>query len=93
MNCKPGELAVVVRGSIGLGAVIRCIRLLGTFAPFEPIKVAGRGWHCSVSGGQVWEVEHPLFATASDSCLRPIRDNDGDDETLAWAGKPEKVTA
>lgn len=28
-----------------------------------------------------------------DAFLRPIRDLPGDDQTLAWAGKPEKVTA
>jgi hypothetical protein len=28
-----------------------------------------------------------------DDCLLPIRGQDGDDETLAWAGKPQQVTA
>jgi hypothetical protein len=30
---------------------------------------------------------------AWDGALRPIRDSDGDDETLVWAGKPERVPA
>jgi len=31
--------------------------------------------------------------TAPDHCLRPIRPNDGQDETLTWAGLPNKETA
>jgi hypothetical protein len=28
-----------------------------------------------------------------DRYLKPLRDNNADDETLEWVGKPEKVTA
>lgn len=91
MNCKPGDLAVVVRGSVGLGAVVRCIRILGKFAPSERISIPGLGSFCSVAGGQVWEIEHSQFAVASDDCLRPIRDNDGEDEMLRIVGKPQPV--
>lgn len=39
------------------------------------------GWHVNRSIGGQTEV--------ADFRLRPIRDNDGEDETLTWAGKPE----
>ena len=41
-------------------------------------------------GGRRHEVELLPFP---DAWLRPIRPGDGADETLAWAGKPQPVTA
>lgn len=34
-----------------------------------------------------------MYAVCPDNMLRPIRDNDGEDETLTWAPKHEGVTA
>lgn len=39
------------------------------------------------------EVRRAIYATVRDVALRPIRPDEGDDETLAWAGKPEGVAA
>lgn len=90
MNCKPGDLAIVVRTgpkSVGcLGAVIRVTKL-GT-------NPTGRG--------PAWEYKPTLrnadgepILWANDSCLRPIRDpgDDAQDESFRWAPAPEKVTA
>ena len=85
MNCKPGDLAVIVRSKYGHAGKLVLV------------TVADRG-------GQplTWEVEPlwniPLkfrkeYFRCRDKNLRPIRDNDGPDETLAWAGKPNEVTA
>lgn len=73
MNCKPGDLAIVVRGEPvkNLGRVVRCIKLELLF------------------GEPCWRVEDD-DARFADNCLRPIRDNDGEDETLIWAGLPNK---
>ena len=35
------------------------------------------------------ELHRAIYAVCPDSKLRPIRDNDGEDETLQWANKPE----
>lgn len=84
MNCKPGELAVVVRSDAGHeGVVCRVLRFVGELP----------GWE----GNDRWETDHQhagLFGgitnTFRDSRLRPLRDNDGKDETLTWAPVPAK---
>lgn len=76
MNCKPGDLAVVVSTlgfpvlSRALGAIVKVIRIDEIRTPFGPM----------------WEVEHHDIERAADACLRPIRDpgEDARDESLAW---------
>lgn len=78
MNCKQGDLAIVVqsRGGVNDGMVVRCIRLMGHF----------HGWE------NVWETDsalrwaHPFQGEANecaapDECLRPIRGDLLDNET------------
>jgi hypothetical protein len=87
MNCKPGDLAVLVRSMSGNeGRIVRCVRYLGVIPYVVGPDAAS------------WEIDPPIPSlqggttdTAPDDWLRPIRDNDGDDETLQWAGKPEEV--
>jgi hypothetical protein len=93
MNCKQGDLAIVVKSEAGNeGKIVRCVRLIG-----ERDLIGRSG---DVLRGAVWEIDVPLpdwggrlFPTVSDDQLRPIRDNDGEDEILRIAGKPQKVTA
>ncbi len=67
MNCKPGDLALVVRSSAGNeGKVVTCIRFLGHMP----------GW----KGDDRWELDLALRVnaggssnTARDADLRPIR--------------------
>ncbi len=87
MNCKPGGLAIVVGGGPDdkrtIGSVIKLTRI-------DP------NWH-----SPAWEYEEPFVLddygfkvlAFAYSFLRPIRDNDGEDETLTWAGKPESINA
>lgn len=87
MNCKPGDLAVVVRDSLGhhLGAIVVCIRAVPA---------------TSVLGGMAWETEPSLrdpdgmFFTPNDKCLRPIRPGDITDEEVRdlYAPSDERVT-
>lgn len=91
MNCKPGDLAVIVKSFAGNeGKIVRCLRLATESeikeADFRPMPI--------------WVIDRPLRTTwgfhralAADEFLRPIRPSEGDDETLTWAGKPEQVTA
>jgi hypothetical protein len=90
MNCKPGDLAVIVRGrNIALPCLGRIVRVLSTVpSPY--------------CGSPAWKLETPLqhpvegtMAYILDECLRPIRDpgDDARDETLDWLPVPTKEIA
>ena len=85
MNCKPGDLAVIVgfRSHPELNGIILTV----------VEAVAPNIWLCS--GHEIERVSE-IYGTRPwiyDEKLRPIRDSDGEDETLSWAGKPQKVKA
>lgn len=95
MNCKQGDLAIVVRSVAGnAGKIVRCEK----FVP--NLKLVGRDGR--TGSGPGWAIDPPLPGwsgrltyRAFDSALRPIRDSDGEDEILRIAGKPtvkEKAT-
>jgi len=88
MNCKQGDLAIVVKSLYGnLGKVVRCLEYAGLVR-----------WHDNgVSLGVLptWKTDtefksnelHPTPDAAywmPDGQLRPLRGADGTDETLAW---------
>lgn len=94
MNCKQGDLAIVVKSELGNeGKVVRCIRVLS-----KKESDALMYW-----SGPLWEVDAPLKASfgfvvtytnhCPDSYLRPLRNQDGEDEMLRISGKPEQLTA
>jgi hypothetical protein len=93
LNCKPGDMAVVVRSSAGNeGKIVCCIRLSNWTGLIGPSG--------TMNHGAVWEVDRPLRAWSGESnhfvldkSLRPIRDNPGEDETLSWAEIPSKQKA
>lgn len=77
MRCRPGDLAVIVRARKKADWLGRIVLVVEQFD------------HDS------W-ITDPMpagFISVLDTSMRPIRDSDGADETLAWAGKPEEVTA
>lgn len=83
MNCKQGDLAVIVHARLDprkIGHIVRCLRLLA----FDGID-------------QCWVVEPRIdgFKGVYDHALRPIRPqrNDAVDEMVQLLGKPEGVTA
>jgi hypothetical protein len=98
MNCKNGDIAVIVRVDR------RTEHLLGVI-----VRVLERRTRAGLPGGKAythmaWLVELPrpmanctgeisARQRCPDSCLRPIRDNPGEDETLQWADLPQGVTA
>lgn len=89
LNCKQGDLAVIVRSFAGNhGRIVRCVEYIGVL-----------GWRYD---GYVptWRIDRELVteggtrsAEIPDWQLRPIRDNDGEDEILRLVGKPETVGA
>ncbi|MGC4396010.1 hypothetical protein [Hydrogenophaga sp. T2] len=92
MNCKPGDLAVIVRASdrfehAWVGRVIRVTHLSG---------VGLTGLPCWAYEGP--RLHHRLFGDATaiaDEVLRPLRDpgDDAVDEVLRRIGSPNEVTA
>ena len=77
MNCKPGDLAVVARATNG-----------------DVVPYLGRVVTClRVVHGDCWATDPELEAGRAiyDGALRPIRDQDGEDEMLTLAGKPNEV--
>lgn len=90
MNCKPGDLAVIVKSSCGNeGVIVTCLRLAKEL--FSVIDPSG-----SIEfNAATWEVDRDIRDWTGrvgryvpDSILRPIRDNDGQDETLSWKSVP-----
>lgn len=86
MNCKSGDLAVLVRSVTGknVGRIVTCDCQDRVF------------WAGTMYEGWITEPEltsvNGARCVVPDAWLRPLRDTDGEDETLTWAGKPEKVT-
>ncbi len=98
LNCKPGDLARIVGMHPSLAeANDRIVKLqqlppvvtdgLPSWRLTERVELVmvgnGRRGHTSF-----WIGESVWFDEIPDKYLRPIRGTDGDDETLAWAGKP-----
>ena len=83
MNCKQGDLAVIVRSLAGHeGKIICCLRL----AP-----MGGN----NVFPGPRWEIDRHLAGslgtqnmTIADCAMRPLRDSYGEDEILRLVGLP-----
>lgn len=87
MNCKQGDLAVIVRSMAGNeGKIVRCDRLIpgGEDITGLPTEFGGVRW---VIGIPMMGTIGPIYSVA-DSCLRPLRDSDGEDEVLRYAGRP-----
>lgn len=83
-NCKVGDLAIVVKSWAGHeGKIVRIVGDAGI------VGWLGIGYHKSwfIDQMLVSEFGNPKNKMA-DFQLKPLRDNGGDDETLAWAGKP-----
>lgn len=92
MNCKQGDLAVVVKAALpqNVGLIVKVVSLDPHWK--EPIwilteKIARTGVSL-IDGSLTSGIDR-----CRDACLRPIRDSDGADETLSWASVPNKVSA
>ncbi len=93
MNCKQGDLAIIVWCSVteNIGKVRTCM---------ESSRELFEQRDGSVIARFAWRVDQPLPGWdgsdvwwVPDEMLRPIRDNDGEDEMLRIAGKPNETPA
>lgn len=93
LNCKQGDLAVKIKADpkdeIPIGAIVKCIKYADGICAITDEKILG--WDVEFRGSNRCPEGYPWFAL--DEYLRPIRDQDGEDETLTWAGNPQEVTA
>lgn len=92
MNCKKGDMAIVVKSVCGNeGKIVTCLELI------DDIQWIKGDLPDGVEPG--WIIDTELIAYdgsksnfIKDSALRPIRDQPGEDETLTWAPVPHKET-
>ncbi len=89
MNCKQGDLAVIVHSDFfkeNIGKIVTCVE-----------------FKAGPDGSPAWVIDRALFEGTRrthnksfagdwvcDKVLRPIRDQPGEDETLRIAGLPNK---
>lgn len=104
MNCKPGDLAVIVRDKDfpqNVGAFVEVLRAMNSndirnFPECGPcewvVKPLTPIWGFD-SDDDSSAVRDTNETTGDDFSLRPIRDSDGEDEMLRIAGKPQEVNA
>lgn len=85
MNCRPGDLAYVT-------GCHTHPELNGMYMTVVS-AVSDVAWLCSGCEVEAIAARYGVPPHVLDKYLRPIRDNDGADETMAWAGKPEQVPA
>lgn len=89
MNCKPGDLAMLVFSRVGNEGKIFTVIRLATAGEVSDWRLNPRlTW---------WAISEPIrsswgdyFEYAPDEFLRPIRDQDGTDEMIRIAGLPQE---
>lgn len=89
MKCRPGDLAIVVNDyehPENNGALLRIWKpaLPGEFE--IPADWVGRPLSTFRFGERIIEPGTPGIVVYRDAELKPLRDNDEDDETIAWVG-------
>ncbi len=88
LNCKQGDLAVIVRSAAGNeGRLVQCLRLV---VGHEELTPGG-----TLLRTPAWETDTDLRGChgrvdryVADAQLRPLRDSDGEDEMLQLVGRP-----
>ena len=100
MNCKPGDLAVVVghEGVHDVGCLGRIVEVIRAGSDWSDVGDSRHHWRCMDVSGRPMPWQDPDgswgfgdITQIPDSDLRPIRDQPGADETLTWAGKPSDI--
>ena len=93
LNCKQGDMALVIRSVAGnRDKIVQCLRAVGPMNMLWPDD--------RVTVEFMWEIDRDLARLdgrstklVPDSFLRPIRDQPGEDEMLRIAGRPHEVDA
>jgi hypothetical protein len=101
MNCKPGDLAIVLGGSRWSGRIV----LVHSLSPRHDFVLPDGTPQKAPSSDEAWILEsmcgpfglpphtQTRFGVGADRKLRPLRPSDEADEMLRIAGKPVKEIA
>ena len=92
-NCQQGDLSIITRSEAGnRDKIVTCVKAIG------PMRVLHMDDNFTVEF--IWEVDRDLprvdgrmTRLIADSCLRPIRDQPGEDEVLRRIGRPSEIDA
>jgi hypothetical protein len=106
MNCRQGDIAVIVRSQYRpdlIGRIVEVLSLapngvafrLPNGKPHAALRGTHPCWVCKFQSPVTAPCDYgltveTLYAPVPDECLRPLRDGDGDDEMLRIAGNPNK---
>lgn len=92
LNCKVGDLAVIVRSGKGNeGKIVQCLEFIGDYWWRDKgVSFWSPTWKVDIDFAVNDGYTDHLIA---DNQLRPIRNDPGQDETLLWADVPSEVTA
>ena len=108
MNCQQGDLAFIVkaRDIRNIGKIVKILRPAVVNEEFISNSRVLTQWTGDCYSSWVVHSDSPLSWRLDDgstcmfndrvfwdACLRPLRDNPGQDETLTWAPVPKKVEA
>jgi hypothetical protein len=95
MNCKPGDLAVIVRQATNeprsLGAIVEVLRAGPGSCYHGLVGLQPNWWVRSSSPLRTFAHGERTEFVVPDAYMRPLRDSDGADEMLV--GKPQEVSA
>lgn len=86
MNCKPGDLAVIVGKQED-----HCAHLEGKIVRVIALDPGGKHWFYEPP--VLYSMTYGPCVALADFFLRPLRGDEGEDETLQLAGKPQGVAA
>lgn len=95
MNVKPGDRAIAINGP-AQGTLCDVVYDGGNRIDLRDMSMC-EGWICVFDRAVDWGSGTSASAPDKsegwypDKWLRPIRDQDGEDETLTWAGKPQSI--
>lgn len=90
-GCVPGDLAMVVRSRFpeNIGRLVKVLApAAGWDWEVEALQPLVVSYRSHIRPTTIGAGEH---AGAFDRSLKPLRDKDGEDETLTWAGKPSTI--
>lgn len=85
MRCKAGDLAVIV-DCVPASNIGKIVRVISPAPPFrgDPVWYVECSGLVSTLGAGEANVGAGEANEVTDECLRPIRDQPGQDETLTW---------
>jgi hypothetical protein len=103
MNCKPGDMAVIVRSKFTPELIGRIVEVLHIAPSYGSFRLPNGQLHAQLVDKRprwVCKFQNPVnaptdigpkptvYAPVPDECLRPIRDQPGEDEMTRIAGLP-----